>query len=318
MATLDSVASVLEARGAGAESCNGVYLPTKKYKMRQMWLNKATGMEIYWQGKHWRMGRSSSYFYVNPAKTKEALADTPWVLAAAVECDPELCSAEAVLPAPLTKLVAPTSEDTEGIEIVMSGGRHRNAGLTGPKDAIPKDLVDKDKLSAVGFVLDAKTQAMALKHKDFHERVKGAVYIISKSSKLPLKMMETAGTSTNPVVCVAGLCRRAQWKIKKLKKKDAGRAVVRFRSIAADEDDDRRACWLAIKNRKVSADKTGKSCEFIMNPVGEAIQLISLLNKKKDMKVSVSTDGEVKSPSGAGEDDASCFFIFKKNSFTHA
>lgn len=313
MATKAASESVLEVRGAGVAGCNGIYRPTKKYKNRQMWANKDTGFEIYWQGKHWRLGRSSDYFYAN---VSASFADTPWVLAANVESDPTLCNAEAVLPAPLTKLVASSGGEDMDNEVALKGSSHKNAGMPSSTDAIPKDLVDADKLS-VDFVLDSSSSKLAIK--DFHERVKGTIYIISKSSKLPLKMMETEGTSTNPVVCTAGLCRRAQWKIKKLKKKDKqGRAVVRLRSVAADEDDDRSACWLAIKNRTVCADKTGKSAEFIVNPVGEAIQLISFINKKNNMKVSVSTDGEVKSPSGVVEDGGSWFCVFKKSLFSHA
>lgn len=251
------------------------------------------------------MGRANDYFYANLATTEEGLAITPWVLASTVEYDPKLCNAEAALPGPfitmnmssrpVTSAPSNTNKTSSAAPAVPIGGSHTDVLCDG-SGAILSDL-------SMGI---ATPKRMALQDID-DDGIK-IVYIVSKNSKLPL-IMEADTT----VKTASDFGRRAQWKVKKMKKKDDGRTIVRFRNVSGYEDEELRSCWLAIKNYKACAQKAGKSCNFIVNPTGDAVQLIHKPQyTKKVVKLGVATDGAMSDPRKVSDDDDSQFFIFPK------
>jgi len=76
-----SGAASLVLSGAGCETVNGTYIEDDEYKGRPLYTNKATSLQIWWNGQ-WRLGTTNNYYYqLSPSATCVCGSEAfPWAV----------------------------------------------------------------------------------------------------------------------------------------------------------------------------------------------------------------------------------------------
>ena len=76
-----SGAASLVLSGAGCETVNGTYIEDDEYKGRPLYTNKATNLQIWWNGQ-WRLGTTNNYYYqLSPSATCVCGSEAfPWAV----------------------------------------------------------------------------------------------------------------------------------------------------------------------------------------------------------------------------------------------